>query len=276
MSRYKNKNENMISISNIKQIHKYLLEIAIEFHKICVANDIKYYMAYGTMLGAVRHRGFIPWDDDMDFYVYREDVPKIKEIMDRELPPHLKLIDFNNSQEVIYDMLKIEDTRTTMIQKHKQTTSFVSGIYIDIFILDYVDNNFTPLSHNWVLFYLKKIQSARFLDSFDRKIGGKIISYFVKVLFFLLELKTIPSYINRMSQNKRGCYLYNHTESKMGRCFLPEVFSPPILYDFEGIKLFGIKRYDEYLRKYYGDYMQLPPNEERQTHIIKVFLKNVE
>lgn len=261
-------------ITGIDEIHDYLLNIAKILHQICTNNHISYYMAYGTMLGAIRHKGFIPWDDDMDFYVDRRDVSELKRCLAKELPSYLRLIDYNNSKEVTYDLLKIEDTRTTMIQKHKKNMSYASGIYIDIFILDHVENDFSFLSQNWIDFYLKKIQSARFLDSDDRPLKERLYSYLVKLFLYPLKFETIPDYINRTSQKQDGPFLYNHAESRMGRCFLPEVFGTPKLYDFEDSQLYGLCGYDEYLKTYYGDYMKLPPEDERETHIVNLYLKD--
>ena len=148
-----------------------------------------------------------------------------------------------------------------------------SGIFIDVFILDHVDNDFGFFSQNWIDFYLKKIQSARFLDSYSRPIKDRFYSYIVKFLLYPLQFETIPDYINRSSQKQNGPYLYNHAESKMGRCFLPEVFGAPQLYDFEDTQLYGISNYDYYLMTYYGDYMKLPPENERETHIINLYIK---
>src|SRR5574344_2038504 len=102
---------------DIDECHQILLDVAKDFHKICVKNGIPYYMLGGTMLGAIRHKGFIPWDDDMDFGIPREYYKTFINIAEQELKPQFLLKSRFNTSYIKLDVLKLEDTRTVIEEK---------------------------------------------------------------------------------------------------------------------------------------------------------------
>ena len=134
-----NKTESRVSV---KDVQKKLLEMMKWFHSYCEKNEIKYYMIGGTMLGAVRHQGFIPWDDDVDIGVPRNDYNKLLTISKGLKPENSRYIiesyqDMNDDYE--YPFAKVYDTSTTLIEnKRKQTKR---GIYIDVFPLDGIEGS---------------------------------------------------------------------------------------------------------------------------------------
>ena len=155
----------MRRIESLEEEHKILLEIAKEFHRICVKHDIPYYMLGGTMLGAVRHGGFIPWDDDMDFGIPRIYFNEFLEITKSELPSYLRVSTVYNSQRITGGFAKIDDTRTYMIRKLFRGENMQIGVNIDVFPIDYADNKFGPLSRNSLISQLLKIQTNTQLKS---------------------------------------------------------------------------------------------------------------
>ena len=104
---------------DIEEVHHRILNIAEAFDKICAEHDIPYYMLGGTMLGAIRHKGFIPWDDDMDFGVPYEHYNRLISILEKELPRGMRCCTFENSKAVVYPFMKIEDTETCIEQERK-------------------------------------------------------------------------------------------------------------------------------------------------------------
>ena len=118
-----------------------LLEILADFDRVCRENGIKYSIAYGTLLGAVRHRGFIPWDDDVDVLVLREDYEKLRKILGEELEEGHRFICCEDEKRFTAPLAKIIDTRTVLRQLEHRSDRMDLGVYIDIFVLDYIPND---------------------------------------------------------------------------------------------------------------------------------------
>lgn len=121
---------------DIEEVHRRILNIARIFDNICSEHGIQYYMLGGTMLGAIRHKGFIPWDDDMDFGVPFEHYNKLISILEEKLPQGMRCCTFENSKAVVYPFIKIEDTETCIDDPRVNLPIEEKlGINIDIFPL---------------------------------------------------------------------------------------------------------------------------------------------
>ena len=118
---------------------KLLAEMLGSIHELCEKNQIRYFLAYGTLLGAVRHKGFIPWDDDADIWMFRKDYEKLSELFHASGTGTLRLIDIHNTPGFYSAVPKITDTRTYL--KENYFEAIPVGVYIDIFILDYLSDN---------------------------------------------------------------------------------------------------------------------------------------
>lgn len=263
----------MREITEIIEVHQILLGIAQEFDRVCRENGIQYMMLGGSMIGAIRHKGFIPWDDDMDFGVLREDYEKLKLLLAKELKVPYKLRSVDDTKSLVDDFLKIEDTRTFMKIRFLEDAVEEIGINIDIFPLDYTYPNISRFSRNDIIYKLVKIQGYRFfegkLDSFSKEISRKV----VKFLFRFLGRRTISNLVRKILPRKAP-YLTNIFGVYELREVMPiEFFLPAREYLFEGIKLMGVNDYHRYLSNVYGDYMKLPPEEKRHYHIANVFMK---
>ena len=147
--------------SDLKIIHEILLKIAESFHQVCENNKIQYYMLGGTMLGAIRHKGFIPWDDDMDFGVMAEDWPKLIEALNKDLPQYYRIRDIKNTKGISNPSIKIEDVRTIIRESDKAGESDVIGINIDIFPLNYTNGKKSFFSKNGIIENLTFIYNLR-------------------------------------------------------------------------------------------------------------------
>jgi len=125
-------------------LQEKIFETMKTFDRVCRENGLHYYMLGGTMLGAVRHKGFIPWDDDADFGLLRKEYEKLLALPKESIPAGYKLRHFSKEEGVPYSFIRLEDEQTTYIEARRSGNGYVGGVYIDIFPLD-ADSNVVPL-----------------------------------------------------------------------------------------------------------------------------------
>lgn len=257
---------------NIDTIHVILLEILQSVHNVCIKHNIPYYMIGGTMLGAIRHKGFIPWDDDIDIGVPFNYIDKLKKCLNKELPSYYKIYDRNNSPYILGDIIKVSDNRTIIKEQFKENISTEKlGINIDIFPLyKFKNNNFYPFCLNWIISKLMKLEEYLFLSPSNRPFIKRNIAILLqKILFF--KKNTLSNFVSKLiqKQNENWNYqgiIYGAIDNKE---ILPiNIMGTPQMYEFEGKSFYGVEKYDQYLTSVYGDYMQLPPIEKRHIHLI--------
>ena len=255
---------------NIDECHHILLSIASTFDEICKRNQISYYMIGGTMLGAIRHQGFIPWDDDMDFGVERQYIPKLLKTLSEELPPHLKVRTIENSNYIFSNYLKIEDIRTEVID-HWHDSVIEMGISIDIFPLDKgMKSYFRTKCLASYIFLLILINNFLCLEPKYRKGFKRYIAMILRKVNTLSIQKRLR-YIDRIIMKytaEESDYLINYYGRwKAKEIIHKSVFGEPQSYGFENTTLTGVEDANGYLSSLYGNYMQLPPEDERSNHL---------
>lgn len=252
-----------------EELHHHLLEIAKAFDAVCRKNNIPYYMLGGTMLGAIRHKGFIPWDDDMDFGVPRKYFDTLIEIFERDLPSKYKCRTIYNSRNITLPFYKIEDT-TTKCQNNQYYGKIQDffGLNIDIFPLDSCD----PHNHDvknllWLVDKYAGIYTRAANDSKKKEFIKRIIRFFIP-----FSKKTIYNYIERKAHAlSPGNYLGNLYGRWKEKEIIPtEWYGNNSYYSFEDSYFQGFVEYDKYLTRLYESYMELPPEEKRTTHSGKV------
>ena len=257
----------MKEINSANEIHSILLDIAKEFHRICEKHNITYYMVGGTMLGAIRHKGFIPWDDDMDFGVPRKYIKELISALKNELPNNYSVITPLDDYGIINEIIKIYDNRTIVDEFGKEHISNRMGVFIDVFPLDRSNNNWSLLSRNKLISRMLFINNLRYYPSsgFKFKILRFAILLTSRSMYFKLLSIILPNKGNYISCYS-GAYGPKDTISA-------KYFGNPKLYTFETIRLYGVELPKEYLRSLYGDYMQLPPEDKRHFHLKGIFWK---
>lgn len=264
-------------MSNMDLLHRVDLEIVNEVVRICREHDLKYYMLGGTMLGAIRHKGFIPWDDDIDLGMPREDYEKFLQVAPKELSPHLKVVNYRNDPNFMYYITRILDTETRVVEERIGNENKYTHASIDIFPVDGTPNNaLLRKIYFFRVLYHRALMSLCYKDSIDRKRkrGGAEKALLWVMERIPIEKMTTPykqkCKIDKLlrSQKVEGSkYIGNIMGAYRTREIVPaEYYGEGKLYDFEDIQLVGMDMYHEYLTYTYGDYMQLPPEDKRKTH----------
>lgn len=251
------------------------LDMLVEFDRVCRKHDIRYCIVAGTMLGAVRHRGFIPWDDDADVAMLREDYEKFKLVAD-ELDPEICFFqDHSTDPEYLWGYGKLRRTGTSFIRAGQEHLKGKSGVFVDVFPQDDIPVCVAGMTlHNFYCFCLRKILWSRVGKVSDRgfmKAWYSLISH-IPVDWVYARVKKMSDKSRNDSPNRVRTLLF----PSYGRLFpkpaairygiLKEWLLERAEYEFEGHMLFGTKDYDAILTYRYGDYMTLPPEEERLPH----------
>lgn len=240
------------------------------FHDTCIQNQLRYYIIAGTMLGAVRHKGFIPWDDDIDVGMPRSDYEKLRELSRdiNEKSSYKFEYPGDNNPEYIYLFAKLYDSNTTFVEKKRHPIK--RGIYIDIFPLDGMGNDMDIAKREYKSFYkvfqLDMMITAAFLKrrSFLKNAAvflGRLISpAFVR---HRKLARKIDRFCKRhdFDTSTLVCNLLGGAGTK--GIVLHEYFGTPTLTQFENIEVYGLENPEPYLQSMYGDFMKLPPPEKR-------------
>lgn len=263
----------------LKKIRSVQLDIAKEIKRVCEENDIPYFLAHGTFLGAIRHGGFIPWDDDMDMGMLRQDYEKFCRIAPEKLKPEFCLQTWYTENNYGLPFGKVMKKNTIYLENKKTSRLQNNGIYVDIFPYDYAPED--PAERDRLTAELLSIYRMKLMKSGykpwleeDKIIWKKRIGYlyyqmkslFVSQKSLARDYDTLAVAVHdstviceRNGRTKLDCYDRSHIEE------LAE-------YTFEGETFKGPKHFDQYLTSLYGDYMVLPPEGERENRhqIIKV------
>lgn len=263
----------VLSQEDLNGLHTVLLELLVEFDRLCRKNNIIYSIDGGTLLGAVRHKGFIPWDDDSDVIMVRSEYEKFKKIVNQQLD-HKKFYfqDIACTPGYRWGFSKLRRKGTKCIRLGQEHMPYEQGIYLDIFVCDNVPENYFCRSVcNFISYvYRKCFWSAvgKRTDTGIKKIGFSILS-------LIPEKKLKNSYFrfikrcNRKHSKWVKCLTFPACNKLYG--YKREWYEDVIDIPFEGTVLKGSRKYKQYLTFLYGDYMALPPLEKRKVHPVSEF-----
>lgn len=253
------------SIEKLKEIE---IEIFKSFIQICEANNLRYYLLGGTLLGAVRHQGFIPWDDDIDVGMPRQDYEIFLKIAQENLPKHLFVQTHSTDKENPLCYCKIRNSNTTFLESSCKNFKMNHGIFIDVFPLD----NYPCDKKSQKKFIRKKKFYNRMLES---KYITQNKSFSSKIKGFVLKCVAKFVSLEKIIQKRDAMYISQTNESiwaNNGGAWGVKEICPASWYGegvdlvFEGIKVKVPEKYELWLTQVYGDYMKLPPEEKRVTH----------
>ncbi len=260
----------------MNQVQEKELGVLKEVIKVIEVNDLHYCAIGGTCLGAVRHKGFIPWDDDIDIVMPRKEYEILRRDLYKQLPEHLKKLDYDTSESDLLLFTKFHDIRTTMIEK--TVIGFpdrFTGAWVDVFPLDgRPDNHFCRKI--WYVYYIflmasntrrrypkAKIESPRGLI---KELYGSILKKFFRYNFFT---DALFSFLSKYDISMTETAIWNGADRLIAKkynydmSFESTFFTDTISVPFENISIRIPRRYHDYLTTHFGDYMQLPPENER-------------
>lgn len=255
----------------IKEMQKIELEILKSFSKICDEHKLRYFLSNGTLLGAIRHKGFIPWDDDIDVYMPRNDYMTFLQLVGSSLEPHYKLLTPYNSKEYIYTYAKLYDDRTILIE-WPDTVRYTIGVYIDIFPVDGLPESIKETKKHFDR--LKKLNRLNWLCilagkryTYDSNFLKRVYGY---IFIFLAQLIGRKFYFKKLDKLARK-YDFDKSEyvavAVAGYGSVERVkqnsFATYKKVQFENNFFNSPVGYHEYLTSLYGDYMKLPPADEQ-------------
>lgn len=255
--------------NDVKEVQGKILEVMKHIDKLCRDNGIVYYIMGGTALGAVRHGGFIPWDDDLDIFMTPSEYEKFKKVFESENSSLFVLQEWRTTTDYL-EYAKVRMNGTTFIEEaFKDRKDLHQGIYVDIMILHKVpENKFIQK----LVYYESKFVTLYALSQRNWKpksTSQKLVLNSLKFMPCKLMAKCFYRRIYKyddMKTNFKYCYWITPAKFRSG-LFDSSFFSDPVDIPFEDTVLQGSKKIKEYLEYRYGDYMKLPSKEAQQAAV---------
>ena len=256
-----------LTLPELKAIELDILKV---FHAFCVENNIRYFISHGTLLGTIRYKGFIPWDDDVDVLVPREDYNRLISLFKDS--DQYRLFAFEKNSNYLYPYAKLCDMTTRKVEG-SYNNGVELGVDMDIFPLDAWGDDIEQAKKDvkrirkyMSLMGLAKLHKPDSVNPLKRFIKGIVMAY-CKIMGSQYYVKKLIEESTK-HQSEKSCYLGDKAWCVYKeRDIMPaEIFSEAIEVEFEGETFFAPVGYDAYLTNLYGDYLPEPPKEKQKTH----------
>lgn len=248
----------------LEEMRTIQLDILKQIHTFCQKHSLRYSLGGGTLLGAVRHKGYIPWDDDVDIMMPRPDYEKFLKEFENDASKNLTVQCYKNDETYAFLFAKVFDNRTTLIEN-----GAANGIYVDIFPIDGLPSKKELAKYLQTLNEMGKnvVKTTKYYN-FQNKKSLKL-RYWIKCLLYpnrAKAIKLLESFFTSYpfeTSKFAGAITGRYKEKE----WMPvSTFKNYISLSFEGDTFSCIADYDSYLEKHYGDYMQLPPKEQQVSN----------
>lgn len=269
----------MINDDQIKEVQSAGAKMLHDLHTICENNNLKYAIIFGTLLGAVRHSGYIPWDDDIDVIMTREDYLRLVSVINKNHSEEYEILDSTMDKTFNLPFAKLYKKGTILVEAAVEVKGSKKGLYIDIFLLEKApdEKKIAKMKSKYLLYnrlaslscdfkfpstsIISKSKSAPELKKYyrQRRMMGMIASIFPISMYTRLVRNLVAK------GHREDAYML---AGDVYRPFKKDYFDNLQLMQFEEFQIYGLADYDGFLTSVYGDYMQLPPEEKRERHII--------
>ena len=264
------KNIRYEEVTDISEIQQMELGIMEYIHEVCHKIGVKYFLAYGSLIGAVRHQGFIPWDDDMDICMLRDDYEKLQDYMIAHPNERYELMSYKNNVNYVYPFMKVQDNHTYLVEEDVRIDSDM-GIYVDIFPVDGYEDDQAFKDKMTKIIKKRQLSCYTFKGITNTKsVVNSIIRYISVIIFYFTNTNKYVSQIDELAKSRKvedyelvDYVVYKDMNKPVWkREWLEQVEAG----SFEGKKFMIPKHYHEILTSDYGNYMQLPPVEQQVSH----------
>lgn len=255
---------------NLRKLQLLQLEILKDIDKICTEHHLTYYMVGGTLLGAVRHNGFIPWDDDIDIAMYREDYNKIQKILISNMSDKYFVQNFYTDRYYTRYIAKVRLKGTRQVEKGLAEVDSHKGVYVDIFPLDYVKkkSGLELWVRGAIVRCLFAYKTMRVGTNHEMVKAKQVLKQLLRWITFLIP----NAFVNRLfdyscsKDNGKAC-LYTTSFASRYRwkrqLYTNSVFGKGTRLDYEGCRFNAPVQYETILKRIYGNYLEFPPEEKR-------------
>ena len=244
-------------VENIRDKQNLMLPVMVFIDKICREHNLRYSLAYGTLIGAIRHKGFIPWDDDIDIIMPRSDYEKLQNIIKTMDSDEFGLMDSNDLDSFyVTRMAKVYNKKTYLKEfPHKYVLEY--GAFVDIFAVNGMPDDIEEI---------KKMEKDIFICSRCLHALLSEDTHIFPEPFAKWALNKSNKIFNRFDFDSSKYAMNFEGDSIEKELIETDLFNHLIDVEFEGHQFKVFEQYDSYLKQMYGDYMQLPPIEEQEPH----------
>lgn len=258
--------------SDLKKVQPVLLEMLREIHRVCTENGIRYFLYRGTFLGAVRHQGFIPWDDDLDVAMLREDYEEFCRIAPEKLSPQYTFQNWHTEPGYAHPFGKLRKRNTLYLEAKGGKPLKENGFYLDVYPLDYVpagEGAYPALARKLLHLYRLKLMKSGYTPWMEgsRIIWKKRIGYLAYqfAALFLSQQRIVDTYERLVFSGEKTDRVYEQSALPQDYLFEKAWCLDLANYTFEGEQFPAPKDYDRFLTTLYGNYMELPPEGQREN-----------